>query len=102
MTFKEEEEEGQGRPAEREWFCRGFDQKGSHCWAVQHKESCTCTFKVLNITAGVSLREVRTAMVFLLLFKIVHSFTKRQQVYLTDGEETVQVFSPVRQRQESL
>ena len=41
-------------------------------------------------------------MVSLLLFKIMHSFTKSQQVYLTDGEKRVQVFSPVRQRQESL
>jgi len=57
---------------------------------------------VLNITAGVSLREVRTATVSLLLFKIMHSFTKSQQIYLADGEKKVQVFSPVRQRRESL
>lgn len=47
--------------------------------------------KVLNTTAG-----------SLLLFKIMLSFTKSQQVDLTDGEERVWVFSAVMQRQESL
>lgn len=41
---------------------------------------------MLNITSGVSLRAVRTAVIPLLFFERIHSLTKGQQVYLTDEE----------------
>lgn len=75
----------------KKWFCRDFSKKDSHYQAVQQKESSNCTFKVLNITFGVSLRAVRTAVAPLLLFERMQSPTKGQQVYLADGESRLSV-----------